>query len=321
MIDWLPPGKKAALCFSIDDIHPSKSSDYYEAGGDLLNGNLGLVIWLLERHPKLKTTLFITADWREISPKPTRKLLASMPKVRDKFYLAKRWKKGTMALNNHPEFVEFLNNMERTELALHGLHHIHKGLKIPVEFQNQTEKEFEKIIVEMLEIFDNSKINYIKGICPPGWNAPDNLLTQLINNKIKFVASARDIFTEISREAVTNMSGMKGMPLLYPDLIKDNQIVHIPSNFHATSKIERAKKIIENSGLLSIKAHIIKNAFGVLAYDGVDELYMNYLDMLLTFLENEFGDDLWWTSMGEISDYIFQHNNVEITENILYTNN
>jgi len=306
MIDWLPKGKKAAICFSIDDIHPAKSSDYYEAGGDLSKGSLGLLMWLLNRHPKLKTTLFVTADWREISPKPTRKLLASIPKIRESVFLAKRWKKGTMALNKHPEFVEFLNNIERTEIALHGLHHVHKGLKIPIEFQDQTEEEFKHIINEMLEIFDESKIKYIKGICPPGWNAPDNLLNQLIDNKIMFVASARDIFTEISKDAVTNMSGMKGVPLLYPSLIKNNQIVHIPSNFHATSKIERAKQIIEHSGLLSIKAHIVKSAFGLIAYDGVDEVYMNYLDMLFTYIENEYGDDIWWTSMGEISNQLLK---------------
>jgi len=311
MVDWLPKGKKAAICFTIDDIHPAKSSDFYEAGGDLSKGSLGLVEWLLDRHPKLKVTLFTTADWREISPVPTRKLLAAIPKLRDKFFLAKLWKKGSMQLDKHPEFIEFLNHMERAEIALHGLHHCHKGLKIPVEFQNQTEEEFTEIIGEMLKIFDNSKVKYYKGICPPGWNAPENLLNQLIKNNIKFVASARDIFTEISKDAVTNMSGIKGVSLLYPTLIKDNKIIHFPSNFQATSKIERAKQIIENSGLLSIKAHIIKSAFAQIALDGIDQIYMNYLDMAMTFLEKEYGDDLWWTSMGEITDYINERNTEE----------
>jgi len=130
MIDWLPNDKKAAICFSVDDIHPAKGTEYYEAGGDLARGQLGLVLWLLNRHPKLKVTLYVTADWREISPIPTRKLLASIPKLRDKFFLAKRWEKGRMRLEKHPEFVEFLNNIERFEIAIHGLHHCHKGLKI-----------------------------------------------------------------------------------------------------------------------------------------------------------------------------------------------
>lgn len=308
MLNWKPPGKKAAICFTIDDIHPAKSTDYYEAGGDLNKGGLGLVNWLLERHPQLKVTLFTTANWREISPVPTRKALAAIPGIRDKFFLAKRWKKDVMNLENHPEFVQFLNDMERAEIGYHGLYHVHKGLKIPVEFQDQTEEEFGVIIKEMKRIFKNSGLQYVNGICPPGWNAPEALLNQLIKYNFDFVASARDIFTKVSCDAKTNMSGIKGVPLIYPTQIKKNQIVHIPTNFQANSKIERAKTIIDNDGLLSIKAHIVKSVFGYIAIDGVDELYMNYLDVLLTNLENQYGDDLWWTSMGEISQYIKNNN-------------
>lgn len=308
MLNWKPPGKKAAICFTIDDIHPAKSTDYYEAGGDLEKGKLGLVKWLLDRHPKLKVTLFTTANWREISPVPTRKVLAAIPGLRDKFFLARRYKPDTMNLENHPEFVDFLNNLEGAEIAFHGLYHVHKGLKIPVEFQDQSEEEFGKIIREMKRIFNNSGLHHVKGICPPGWNAPEPLLDQLIEQEIDFVASARDIFTEISAEAKTNMSGIKGVPLIYPTQIKEKKIVHIPTNFQANSTIERARKIIDNSGLLSIKAHIVKSVFGYVAIDGVDELYMNYLDVLLTNLENEYGDDLWWTSMGEVTEYIKTNN-------------
>ena len=308
MLNWKPPGKKAAICFTIDDIHPARSTDFYEAGGDMEKGALGLVKWLLDRHPQLKVTLFTTADWREISPVPTRKVLASIPRVRENFFLAKRWKKGTMSLENHPEFVQFLNNMERAEIGYHGLYHVHKGLKIPVEFQDQSEEEFQVILDEMMRIFNRAGINHVRGICPPGWNAPEPLLDQLIKHNFDFVASARDIFSEISKEAKTNMSGVKGAPLIYPARIRNNQIIHIPANFQANSKIERAQQIIENSGLLSIKAHIVKHIFGYTAIDGVDELYMNYLDVLLTNLENEYGDDLWWTSMGEISEYIKSNN-------------
>ena len=74
--DWLPRGKRAAVCFSIDDMHPGKKTDYYEAGGDLDRGQLGHLCWLLERHPQLRATLFTTADWREISPVPTRTVVS-----------------------------------------------------------------------------------------------------------------------------------------------------------------------------------------------------------------------------------------------------
>lgn len=308
MLDWKPPGKKAAICFTIDDIHPAKSSDYYEAGGDMQNGALGLVKWLLDRHPKLKVTLFTTADWREISPVPTRKILASIPRVREKFFLAERWKKGTMNLENHPEFVEYLNNMERAEVGYHGLYHVHKGLKIPVEFQDQSREQFKLILDEMVRVFESADVNHVKGICPPGWNAPEPLLEELIKHNMDFVASARDIFSPISKEAKTNMSGIKGEPLIYPSFLKSGKLIHFPTNFQANSTIDRARDILNNEGLLSIKAHIVKHIFGYSAIDGVDELYMNYLDVLLTNLEKEYGDDLWWTSMGEISDYISNNN-------------
>jgi hypothetical protein len=31
-------------------------------------------------------------------------------------------------------------------------------------------------------------------------------------------------------------------------------------------------------------------------------LYRNYLDLLFTKLESDYGDSLWWTSMGEIAE-------------------
>lgn len=308
MLNWKPEGKRAAICFTIDDIHPSKSSDFYEAGGDLDKGQLGRVQWLLDRHPELKVTLFTTANWREISPVPTRKLLASIPFLKDKFFLAKRYKKDTMNLERHPQFVEFLNNMRNAEIGFHGLYHVHKGLKIPVEFQNQSKKEFEIIITEMIRIFDNSGIDYVKGICPPGWNAPEPLLNELVEKNFDYIASARDIFSPIKAEATTNMSGIKGVSLIRPELIQDGKLIHFPTNFQANSTIDRARKIIQHSGLLSIKAHIVKAVFGYVAIDGVDELYMNYLDVLLTNLKEEYGDELWFTSMGEISNYIKENN-------------
>lgn len=307
MINWKPQEKKAAVCFTIDDIHPSKGSDHYEAGGDLEKGNLGLVQWLLDRHPRLKVTLFTTANWREISPLPTRRLLAATP-LREKFYLAKRWPKDKMNLERHPDFVDFLNTMKGAEIAFHGLYHVHKGLQIPVEFQNQKKEEFAVIIREMLRIFNDSGLQYVSGICPPGWNAPAPFVDQLINYGFEFIASARDIFTDISANAVNSMSGMRGVSLLYPERVRNSNMIHIPTNFQATSKMERARKIIDNSGILSIKAHIIKSAFGNIAADGVDQLYMNYLDLLFTQLESEYGDDLWWTSMGEISQYVKNNN-------------
>jgi len=306
MIDWLPSDKRGAICFSIDDIHPAKSTGSYEAGGDLERGALGHLQWLLERHPQLQATLFLTADWRELSPRPTRKILAGIPWIRDRVYLAKRWPPGTMRLDRYPEFVSFLKQLSRTEIALHGLYHCHTGLNIPVEFQNQSCGEYKKILQQIISIFHQAGIDFVPGICPPGWNAPPALMDALADTGVRFLASARDTFTPISKNAVTNSSGMKNVSLIYPQWIHKDKLLHISSNFHSTSPVDRAVAIIEQGGLLAIKAHIVKEAFGYSSADGLDEIYRNYLDVVLTALEKRYGDSLWWTSMGQLTAEIFE---------------
>ena len=308
--DWLPAGKKAAICFSIDDIHPQTKNGYYEAGGDLNHGSLGKVQWLINRHPQLKVTLFVTADWRETSPVPTRIILANIPFLRNHFYLSKRLKQGSMRLDKHQKFVFFLNNNPNFEVALHGLHHCHKGLNIPVEFQNQTQEEFEYIITKMLTIFDKSKLHYIKGMCPPGWNAPNTLLNAMIIKDIRFVSSARDVNTTIEEGATTNMSGIKGEPLIFPSFINNGKLIHFPCNFQATSNIDRAIQILEHGGLLSIKAHIIEGT----SLDSIGWLYMNYLDILFSIINEKYGDSIWWTSMGEMEKEINKQRYLKLHE-------
>ncbi len=301
--NWLPPGKRAAVVWSIDDVHPGKSADYYDGGGDLGKGALGLVTNLLERHPDLHVTLFTTADWREISPWP-HPLLAKIPVVRDRMYLSRVLPAGTLQLDRHPAFVAYLKAMPRTEIGLHGLHHIHHGPLLHVEFQNEAVAEHATKLRRMLEIFNASGLRYTRGMCPPGWNAPPQLLTAMRDLDLAFVASARDIRTEISADARADMSGLKGCSLIYPSRINGSRLVHFTSNFQATSTWERARAVIEAGGLLAVKAHIVKNALGHIALDGVDPLYCNFLDMVFARLRQEYGDSLWWTTMGEIADRV-----------------
>lgn len=301
---WLPPGKSAGVCFSIDDVHPGKASDGYDGGGDMQAGALGLVEDLLRKHPKLHVTLFTTPDWRETNPAPTRRVLALVPYLRNRVYLTKVRPRGSMRLDRHPEFVRYLTSLPRAEVALHGLHHLHKGPVIVVEFQKQSVEECEATLGESMSIFRSAGIDFVKGMAPPGWNAPANLLAAMANVGLAFIASARDVKTEIVRGAKADMSGLKGVSLLEPELVARGRLVHFTSNFQATSTKERAFRIIEAGGLLCIKGHIIKNAMGHVALDGIDPLYCNYLDVLFGALESRFGDSLWWTSMSEIADRV-----------------
>lgn len=305
VIDWLPSGKDCAICFSIDDVHPAKSTDYYEAGGDLNKGALGHVEWLLKRHDNLKVTLFITANWREISAYPTRKILSNIPYIKNNIYLAKIWSKNRMRLDKHPDFVSYLNNLKRTEIGFHGLYHCHKGINIPIEFQDENYEKISKDIKLMEDIFIISKLRYYKGICPPGWNAPRTLIEVLKHRNFNYIASARDILTPICSKAKANMSGLKNQSLIFPDVI-DNSLVHFTTNFQATSHIDRALNILDSGGLLKIKGHITKTALGINSLDGLDQIYSNYLDLIFSIIDKEFGNRLWWTSMGEISDHILK---------------
>ena len=136
---------------------------------------------------------------------------------------------------------------------------------------------------------------------PPWLERTPPLLDALVAMDLKFIGSARDINTPISKDAQSNMSGLKNVSLIYPQMIHNKKLAHITSNFQATSSIDRAIEIIENKGLLAIKAHIIKDACGCISYDGLDEVYRTYLDELFTHLDERYGTSLWWTSMGEIS--------------------
>jgi hypothetical protein len=298
---WLPDGKRAAVCFTIDDVHPGTSKHAYEAGGDLERGALGHVAWLLDRQPQLQVTLFVTADWREISPVPTRKLLQRVPGVRERVMLARIHPRGTLRLDRHPAFVEYLGQLPRTELGLHGLHHVHPGPSLTVEFQDRSESECRDRLEEALRIFEAAGLPRPTGMTPPGWDAPPLLLKAMARLGFHYVASARDIVTPISPEATTRMSGMRDVSLIRPQPVADGALLHIPSNFQATSTLERAREIVQAGGLVAVKGHIVKNAMGHIALDGIDREYCAFLDQLFRALDEEFGDSLWWCSMGELA--------------------
>jgi hypothetical protein len=294
-------GKTAAVCFSVDDVHPATSADHYEAGGDLDTGALGNLARLLDRHPYLKLTLFVTPDWREISPFPIRRWLARLPVVRDHAYLAPVLPEGTMRLDRHARFTAYLGQLPRTELAMHGLHHVHRGRAITIEFQEQNRQQCLSMLQKSLAIFAAAGFKTPEGLQPPGWNLPPSLAQAAMEVGLSYVASARDVLSPIAVDATTDMSGLRGVPLIQPCRIVDGAVVHLPTNFQATSAIDRARAIVDQHGLLSIKGHIIKRIFDYVALDGIDQLYCNYLDLLFTELHRRYGERLWWATMAEVA--------------------
>jgi len=298
---WLPRGKTAAICFSIDDVHPSTSQDAYEAGGDLAAGALGRLAQLQRRHPLLKATLGVTPDWRLDSLVPDAGLLRRLPWIGRRVPWTRQHPAGHFRLDRHPRLVAYLNSLERCEVVLHGLSHAHTGPHWAVEFQDQSEEECGAILERALEIFHAAKVRFVRGFVPPAWNAPAALIAALARLQFEFLLSARDIRTEISADAVTAMSGLRHVSLIYPEVVARHGLVHVSCNFQATSSFERAVRILELGGLLHVKAHIFKAGGGHRMLDGLDELYCNYLDLLFTHLDRHFGSGLWWASVSEVA--------------------
>jgi hypothetical protein len=298
---WLPAGKSAAICFSIDDIHPGTSRDAYEAGGDLAAGALGRLLHLQRRHRHLKATLCVTPDWRLDSLVADR-LLRHVPWLRRFVHHSRLQPPGRFRLDRHPGFVTFLNDLERCEIVLHGLHHAHAGARLAVEFQDQREEQCAAIVQRGMDIFTAAKLRHVRGYVPPAWNAPPALIAALGRLDFRFISSARDLRTPISTMAVTGGNGLQDVSLIHPQTVGARQLVHLSCNFQATSSIERAVQILESGGVLHVKAHIFKTDGRHVMADGLDELYCNYLDLMFTVLERRFGATLWWAHLSEVAE-------------------
>ena len=302
--EW--PTGKAAVVFTIDDVHPGTSQDPYEAGGDLGRGALGNLESILNAHDQVRATLFVTPDWREISPVPTRTIRSRIPWVRDRVLLAPIHPKGAMRLDRHADFVAYLAGLKRTEIALHGLHHVHAGPLLPMEFQGESVARCTSILREAMQIFADAGLDAPRGMTPPSWNAPPALLDAMEDVGLTYVASACDLGTAVDIAATNHGSGLRDVPAFAPIALPGRRLVHIPTNYRATSTWDRAAAILDAGGLLSVKAHIVKNALGIVALDGLDEAYATQLIELFGRITAEFGDSVWWATMNEVAESVLQ---------------
>jgi hypothetical protein len=288
---WLPDSKRAAVCLSVDDVHPAP----------VAREALAHVQWLQERHPQLRVTLFTTPDWRTLDPYPTRSLLTRIPILRDHLFTVRRHPRGTFRLDRHEAFCAFLREWPGAEVAMHGLHHVRSGMRPVLEFEGRSRAECRAMIEGAQRIFEDAGLPIAPGMAPPGWHATPELLAAMRDCGLAFVASARDLETPIAPDAMANGSGLHGVSLVRPQRLEEG-LVHFPTNFQATSPIERAMAILTAGGLLSIKAHLLAESGSYRALDGLTPEYRDFLDRLLSTIEDRFGGDLWWTSMGEMAE-------------------
>jgi predicted deacetylase len=267
---------------------------------------------LLERHPQLRITMFVTPDWRRIELVRTRKWLTRVPLLREHVHWAPLAPRGRFRVDRFPDFVAYLNALPRTDCAIHGLHHAHPGPRLAMEFQGQSRSRCRTLVQKARRIFVAAGLRHVPGFAPPAWNTPPALCAALTDEDFRFVASARDLDTPVSAGARTAGHGLRGASLIQPTWVAcagapqpaaaARRLVHFATNFQATSTLERARAIIEAGGLLFIKAHVFKSGGGITMLDGLDDDYCAYLDRLWAELDRRYGDALWWTSLDEVAN-------------------
>jgi hypothetical protein len=295
---WLPPGKRAAVCLSVDDVHPA--SDVGQLDGGRARRALDHVRWLADRHPSLRTTLFVTPDWRSMTAYPQRSWWTTVPAVGTFAYHLPVLPPRTMRLERFPEFCEYLRTWTGVEMALHGLHHVTRGPQPLLEYDQPSVRRCRTLLTEGLARMDEAALPTTRGVCPPGWVASSAMLQAMGECDFRFIASARDLDTPIADSAKTAGSGLRGMRLIHPQLVPGTRLVHLPTNFQATSSRERAIEIVRAGGLLSIKAHLLDSFGSYVALDGLTVGYRTHLDDVLRAVEDECGDALWWPLMSEV---------------------
>lgn len=189
------------------------------------------------------------------------------------------------------------------------------GPRLAMEFQEQSRSKCRALVQEARRIFVLAGLRHVAGFAPPAWNTPPALCAALGDEDFRFVASARDLDTPVSAAARTAGHGLRGASLIQPTWVAcestaattstgaaGGRLVHFTTNFQATSRIERARAIIEAGGLLFIKAHVFKRGGGITMLDGLDDDYSAYLERLWRELDERYGDTLWWTSLDEVAN-------------------
>jgi hypothetical protein len=286
---------------SVDDVHPT-APVAGERVGDTAKYALGHLEWLIDRHPLLRVTLFTTPDWRSRSAEPTRHWRRLLPIVRRALHVADVWPRGTLRLDRHAGFTTWLGNLRNVDFGIHGLHHVRRGPAYLQEYAGCSARRCRQMIVEAQRIMTTAGLPIVAGITPPAWTAPPALLSAMADLDMAFISSARDIDTPIAPGAMARGSGLRDVPLITPQFLPFGRLVHITTNFQATSSIDRAMAILDCGGLLGIKAHLLKRFGSYVAHDGLDRRYVEYLDQSCARIEDRFGDRVWWTTMSEIAE-------------------
>jgi peptidoglycan/xylan/chitin deacetylase (PgdA/CDA1 family) len=305
-----PKGYRAALVIGIDDVHPESSQDRLDFGGDMEKGALGLLLNLINAHPYIKITLFITPNW-QLKPQNVPFINFVKKNVQNRFVdklttpLVRKWRLDTFAIESakYQAWCNFMREQvlsNKFSLGIHGYSHFNPTY-FAQEFQSLSYEETEHRIENALKMFDSANLPVSKGFAPPGWSVTGNLLTALVKYNFKYIAGCVDHHSPVAQNIFSSQAGLQSISLYYPQVMLGG-LVHIPRNYDISeSDIERAEEIINIGGVIGIHGHIAKMP-GI--NNPISTETINKLDKLLLYLEEKYNNEIWFTDFNEVSDYV-----------------
>ena len=284
----------AIFNLSFDDIHPESSTIGTDCGGDMEKGVFKYLIKIIKKYPEVKITLFVTANWID---------RANIKNI--KFYIkrffgmkcTRAWENEPFRLDKFRDWCSWLNSFENFEIAFHGLYHHRDKEPHCAEFLDLDYYECLYKLKRSEEIFKNAGLKYVRGFRPPGWGVSNGLFKALKDLNYEFIACSADVKTKISKNAISNDAGIKGVSLIYPSYYRG--LINIPQNWDIMhSSIKRAIEIVKLNGVIGAKGHIANIYDGEIIGNGLTEESFNNIMTLLEELEKY---DVEYLTMREIA--------------------
>lgn len=291
---------KAAVMIDIDDVHPENSKNGYDSSGDMDNGVFNYLNRLVKEF-SIKITLFVTPNWNY---KPFKYFL----------YFARTWN-DRFRIDEHPEWCNWLREKIKTgnfDVGIHGYSHYQLMYPFQCEFKNlDKEKSFERLR-KSEELFEKSKIPFVKIFRPPGWFISNEALDTLSAQKYILAASA-DAITPPSPVSICRITGLRGS-LIYPHFI--NNVINITANCDIKrTRLERIERIIKYNGLVVLHGHIEEEYRGIKNRNGVDEKSYDNLRKIFGFLKNRYGRKITYLGARDLYNLLKQLNNSQAEKN------
>lgn len=271
----------AKILFGVDDVNPKRKADGMDFGGDLENGNLGLLGEFAKKW-NAKITLFLVPSYEYKRQALPIKKVQKVAGIFNKNIACKLSAKGeNFNILKYPQFCDFLKRNKFFDIQMHGYTHFHP-LYFQEEFKGLQEEECTFRIKKSLGLFKEAGFERPVVFAPPGWHVSENLINSLKKNGFASIAGSIDDAEMLAVDSVLRGGGLKNVSSIQKE--KVNGLTNIPRNFDLErGKKDKAVSIFKKNGILSVHAHIAPE--GVANY--ITKERLERLGNLFSELESE----------------------------------